>query len=189
MARARTNGLELEYDVLGKADAEPVLLIAGLGSQMTCWTAPFRALLVARGYRASDGFVAHGLNFARLIASPGHPFDAQARREQILADAERADDSAGFGRQLAAMATAGDIRPRLKGVSAPTLAVHGADDVLLPAAGGLDIVANVTGAGLRIIAGMGHDIPPELYEDIAAAIVENARRGTGKPGPDLHSRR
>lgn len=308
MARARTNGIELEYDVLGEPGAEPVLLVAGLGAQMTCWTTPFRTLLAASGRQVvrfdnrdcglsshlaaapapeitavaaatargerpdvpygldamaadavglldalgierahlvgrsmggmiallaasaypdrilsvapvmsttgnpalpqpapevlaaltrpapslsddREGFVAHGLRFARLIASPGQPFDAKERRAQILADAERAHDPAGFRRQLAAMAAAGDIRPRLSAVAAPTRVVHGAADVLLSPAGGRDIAASVPGAGLTIIDGMGHEIPPGFYGDVAAAILGNVRLASEKPEPHLHGRR
>ena len=38
-------------------------------------------------------------------------------------------------------------------------------------------VANaIPGARLKMINGMGHDLPPELYEDFAEEIDANARR-------------
>ncbi len=52
MPRAKANGIEIEYETFGPDDAPAVLLINGLGSQMTRWPAPFCEKLVARGVRA-----------------------------------------------------------------------------------------------------------------------------------------
>jgi pimeloyl-ACP methyl ester carboxylesterase len=49
VARANTNGIELEYEVFG--DGEPLLLIMGLGAQMILWPDAFVASLVRRGFR------------------------------------------------------------------------------------------------------------------------------------------
>ncbi len=38
MPKAHVNNLELEYETIGNPDAKPLLLIAGLGSQMLAWT-------------------------------------------------------------------------------------------------------------------------------------------------------
>lgn len=48
---AKANGIELAWDSFGDADAEPILLISGLGTQMIRWTRPFCEALAARGYR------------------------------------------------------------------------------------------------------------------------------------------
>ncbi|WP_163579525.1 alpha/beta fold hydrolase, partial [Klebsiella pneumoniae] len=82
---------------------------------------------------------------------------------------------AGFGRQLAAIAAAGDRRGRLATIVAPTQVVHGAADKLVPVAAGRDTAAHIKGAELRVIEGMGHDLPPELYATVISAIVDNAR--------------
>ena len=52
MPRAAVNGIEIEYETFGPDEAPPILLINGLGSQMTRWPVPFCEKLVARGYRA-----------------------------------------------------------------------------------------------------------------------------------------
>ena len=51
MARATANGLELEYDVFGDENGEPLLLIMGLGGQMTRWPVSLIDKLTARGFR------------------------------------------------------------------------------------------------------------------------------------------
>ncbi|WP_223216029.1 alpha/beta fold hydrolase [Agrobacterium pusense] len=48
---ATTNGIELAWDSFGEANAEPILLIAGLGGQMIRWSETFCNRLAASGYR------------------------------------------------------------------------------------------------------------------------------------------
>ena len=48
---ARTNGIELCYEIFGDAEAEPMLLIMGLGAQMIHWDDDFCRQMAARGFR------------------------------------------------------------------------------------------------------------------------------------------
>ncbi len=48
---ARANGIDLCYEIFGNADAEPMLLIMGLGAQMIHWDDDFCRQLAARGFR------------------------------------------------------------------------------------------------------------------------------------------
>jgi len=47
----KVNGVELAYDSYGNENNEAIILIAGLGTQMIRWTAPFCEMLAARGFR------------------------------------------------------------------------------------------------------------------------------------------
>jgi pimeloyl-ACP methyl ester carboxylesterase len=47
----RANGIELCYEIFGKDDAEPMLLIMGLGAQMILWDDEFCQQLASRGFR------------------------------------------------------------------------------------------------------------------------------------------
>ncbi len=51
MSRAQLGEIEIEYDEVGDAAAPPVLLVMGLGAQMTLWPAEFCAAIAARGHR------------------------------------------------------------------------------------------------------------------------------------------
>jgi pimeloyl-ACP methyl ester carboxylesterase len=51
MARASSNGIELEYEVFGGAEGVPLLLIGGLGTQLISWDEEFCELLAGRGFR------------------------------------------------------------------------------------------------------------------------------------------
>jgi pimeloyl-ACP methyl ester carboxylesterase len=295
MTSVTANGITIHYDSFGAPEAEAILLIAGLGTQMIRWPVPFCAALAARGYRvirfdnrdaglsthftdcpapdfaalaaalargqrpdvpytlhdmaadtiglldalaiprahlvgrsmggmiaqlvASDhaprvrsltsimsstgnpalpqaapdimamltrlapnpfadetGFLTHSLGFARCIAGPGYNFDADAHRALILEETARAYDPAGFGRQIAAIAATGDIRSRLARIAAPTLVIHGTHDRLVPPACGEDTAANIKGAELMLIAGMGHDLPPPVVQEVTDAIAALAAR-------------
>ena len=49
--KARANGIEIEYETYGDPANPTILLIMGLGAQLTLWPLPFVEALVARGYR------------------------------------------------------------------------------------------------------------------------------------------
>jgi pimeloyl-ACP methyl ester carboxylesterase len=50
MPRAKANGIELEYETFGDPNAAPLLLVGGLGTQMTGWDEGFCELLAKRGF-------------------------------------------------------------------------------------------------------------------------------------------
>ncbi|HEY6644224.1 alpha/beta hydrolase [Povalibacter sp.] len=136
------------------------------------------AVLMARAPHPSDleAYVLHGLNTLRVIGSPGAPLDEAAARERLIAEVQRNYNPAGFGRQMAAVTANGDRREKLRRITAPTMVIHGADDPLVPVAGGRDTADAIAGAELRIIPGMGHDLPPKFQEQIVDAIVSIAKR-------------
>ena len=51
MAAASVNGITLEYDVHGAPDADPLLLVMGLGGQLIGWPIGFVEALIDRGFR------------------------------------------------------------------------------------------------------------------------------------------
>jgi pimeloyl-ACP methyl ester carboxylesterase len=51
MAQVQANGITIEYDEHGDAGAPPVLLVMGLGAQMTLWPQELVDALVKRGFR------------------------------------------------------------------------------------------------------------------------------------------
>jgi pimeloyl-ACP methyl ester carboxylesterase len=54
--------------------------------------------------------------------------------------------------------------------------LHGADDPLVQPIGGETTAAAIPGAELRMIPGMGHDMPPGLYDIFLDAILSAIRR-------------
>src|ERR1019366_6900109 len=51
MARIRANGIDIEYEEFGPKTGTPILLIMGLGAQLTRWPLEFIEILTSRGYR------------------------------------------------------------------------------------------------------------------------------------------
>lgn len=137
------------------------------------------AVLAERGpdpHQDLEAFLAHSVRSARTIGSPAYPQDEAALRERALTDFRRSFYPVGFQRQYAAIMASPDRRPKLAGIKAPAMVVHGEADPLVPVAGGRDTAQNIPGAELRIIPGMGHDLPPALYDEIIDAIAAVAAR-------------
>ncbi|MDT8279638.1 MAG: alpha/beta fold hydrolase [Erythrobacter sp.] len=133
------------------------------------------ALIAPLAGMDEETLVAHGLNIARNIGSPGFPFDPQQQREKVLRNVRRSVYPAGLPRQLAAIIDDGCRRSRLADVRVPTLVLHGEDDPLVKLAAGEDTAASIPGARLVTIPGWGHDIPMPLIDRIAGEIVTHAR--------------
>lgn len=117
-----------------------------------------------------EALIAYGVKAARVIGSPGYPSDEERLQRRVRIDFERGWYPPGFARQVAAIVADGDRRPMLKSIKAPTLVIHGEDDPLVPMAGGRDTAANIAGARLLTIPGMGHDLPLALVDTLADAI-------------------
>jgi pimeloyl-ACP methyl ester carboxylesterase len=122
-----------------------------------------------------DQAVDHLLFVFGVIGSPGFQQHAAQLRPHFERVARRGLYPAGTSRQLAAILASGDRRAMLHGITAPTLVIHGADDPLVRIAAGRDTAANIYGARLKIIPGMGHDFPPALMAGIAVMIAEHCR--------------
>ena len=123
--------------------------------------------------------VDHLLFVFGVIGSPDFQQHAAELRPHFERVARRGLYPAGTSRQLAAILASGDRREMLHGITAPTLVIHGADDPLVRIAGGCDTAANIRGARLKIIPGMGHDFPPALMAGIAVMIAEHCRSDHG----------
>lgn len=129
MPIAKANGLELFYDMRGPAGAPAILLIMGLGTQMTAWSDPFCDGLAARGFRVIrfdnrdvglstkfDGVPTPNLKWAFLRAVLGisvnapYSLDDMARDAVGLLDALQIQDAhvvgASMGGMIAQLVTA-----------------------------------------------------------------------------------
>lgn len=123
-----------------------------------------------------EAFLDHGVASSTVLGSPGYPVDEAELRAQIRSDYERSFYPVGFARQMAAIVASGDRRKALAGITAPTIVIHGADDPLVPKEGGEDTAANIPGAELHLIAGMGHNLPKPLWAEVVEQIDRVAKR-------------
>jgi pimeloyl-ACP methyl ester carboxylesterase len=114
--------------------------------------------------------VAHRLSGSRLQP------DETRLRATIARAYGRGVDPRGAARQFQAILTATDRTARLGDLRIPTVVVHGLDDPLIDVSGGVATARAIPGALLRLIPGMGHDLPDGAWDMIVAAIVDNAAR-------------
>lgn len=142
-------------------------------SAMEALVAPLKSL-------DEEDLVAHGLNIAKSIGSPGFPPDPERVRERTIMSSRRSVYPPGLPRQLAAIIDDGCRRSRLASVTSPTLVLHGEDDPLVKLEGGRDTAKHIPGAKLVTIRGWGHDLPPELVEPLAGHVAEHARSVSAK---------
>ncbi|WP_260582180.1 alpha/beta fold hydrolase [Sphingopyxis sp. PET50] len=122
-----------------------------------------------------EDMIAYSVRAARVIGSPGYPAEEERLQRRVRGDFERGWYPQGVARQMAAIVADGDRRAMLKTIKAPTLVIHGEADPLVPLAGGKDTAANIPGARLMTIPGMGHDLPLALVDTLADAVAGHAR--------------
>ena len=125
-----------------------------------------------------EDLIAYSVNAARVIGSPGYPPDEERLQRRVRSDFERGWYPQGVARQMAAIVADGDRRKMIRTITAPTLVIHGEADPLVPLEAGRDTAANIPGARLMTIPGMGHDLPLGLVDTLADAISDHARAGT-----------
>jgi pimeloyl-ACP methyl ester carboxylesterase len=117
----------------------------------------------------------------RTIGSPGFPFEEDELRRTAERSYERGYDPAGTGRQLAAILAAGDRTAELRGVTAPTVVIHGTRDRMVMPSGGRETARAIPGARLVMIEGMGHDLPRGAWDEIIGAMLANMERAEAPP--------
>jgi pimeloyl-ACP methyl ester carboxylesterase len=123
-----------------------------------------------------EDVIERALRVFRVAGSPGFPLDEAAVRDRTGRAYDRAYDPLGVTRQALAVIASGDRTARLRSVEVPTLVLHGADDRMCDASGGRATAAAIPGAELVIIDGMGHNLPRELWPEIASRIADLVRR-------------
>ena len=161
--RSITSSASLPSDVSGLAAARYVHL--GLIARLARMRYP----------EGRDGDIALGLALARVVASPGYPFDeaeARARIERDVVSGVR--DTAAQSRQVGAKWHGG----RLAELRVPALVLHGERDPLLRPAAGERTAAAIDGARLVLLPGVGHDMPAAVWPRVAAEVRALADRAT-----------
>ena len=115
-----------------------------------------------------------------LVGSPAYPPDPTDLAERAGLAYDRGHDEVAIARQAAATVASGDRTPRLASLDVPTLVIHGTHDTLCDASGGRATAAAIPGAELILIDGMGHDLPPGLWDRIADHIARIVARGEAR---------
>lgn len=112
---------------------------------------------------------------SRAIGSPAYPADEDQLRELAGAAYDRAYRPEGLLRQLGAIFSTRDRTEDLGRVRTPFLVIHGEEDPLISLSGGQATADAVPGARLLTLPGMGHDLPPQLWDTITDGIAANTQ--------------
>lgn len=105
----------------------------------------------------------------------GRHFDDDRARRSATVAYDRAFRPDGVGRQLAALLASGDRTHEIKGITAPTLVIHGDQDPLVDVSGGVATAGCIPGAALMVLEGVGHDVPPVFHRLVLDRLVEHFR--------------
>ena len=154
---ARTRSLTSIMSTTGNSSLPP-----GSPEAMAILTEPMpndRAAVVERSIKTDA-----------VIGSPAYPGDPAHLRERAGMLFDRSFHPVGSARQMAAIMAHGDRRPALRELDVPALVIHGQADSLVPVEGGIDTHEAIAGSELMLIEGMGHNLPPELWDDIVERI-------------------
>lgn len=125
MAKVRARGLEFEYDQFGDPSSPPLLLVMGLGAQMTSWDEDFCRLLASKGFHVTrfdnrDAGLSTHLDHMPVPA----PLDVlQGKAEPAYTIEDMADDAAAVMDALG-IAPAHIVGASMGGFIAQTLAIR-----------------------------------------------------------------
>lgn len=87
---------------------------------------------------------------------------------------------AGFLRHLLAVISATNRRPLLGALKIPVSIVHGDADPIFAVAAAEELAGAIPGARLRLVPGMGHDLPPPFWPAVLEAVTTAAAPPSGR---------
>jgi pimeloyl-ACP methyl ester carboxylesterase len=119
---------------------------------------------------SKDDVIKYSMRLARVIGSPGYPRSDERLRKDATEAYDRAYYPQGIARQYDAALSSGSLRRYDLKITAPTVVIHGRDDILMRPSGGRAIASAVPGARLVMFDGMAHDLPDELFDPIVAEL-------------------
>jgi pimeloyl-ACP methyl ester carboxylesterase len=136
-------------------------------------------LFLSRPSGGREDYIELAVKLFRAIGSK-KGFDEDNIRELAGASWDRGINSAGYGRQLAAITADGNRSKRLSRINVPTLVIHGNDDRLISPSGGRATARAIPGAKLLKVDDMGHDLPRPVWPKLIDAITVHAQRAAEK---------
>jgi len=119
---------------------------------------------------SKDDVVRYSMRLSRVIGSPGYPRSDERLRKDATEAYDRAYYPQGIARQYDAALSSGSLRRYDLKITAPTVVIHGRDDILMRPSGGRAIASAIPGARLVMFDGMAHDLPDELFDPIVKEL-------------------
>lgn len=128
-------------------------------------------------------WVDHLVAGERPFASATVPFDEGDARALATVVVERTRDLDAAMVNHTAAPQGDPWRSLLPSIAVPTTVIHGEDDPLFPVGNGEALAAEIPGATLHRIAGMGHELPARVRPTVAALVVDTVRRAEAAVPP------
>ncbi len=127
-----------------------------------------------------EDFLRNQIETDYVLDSPGYPLDKAEIKARRNRSVQRNYDPAALQRQQAVVFFDRFISTyrydNLPKIQAPTLIIHGMDDVLVPVESAKDLAERIPQSKLSLIPGMNHNIPSALAAEFIKLISENAKR-------------
>jgi len=138
-------------------------------------------LMLAKAPRSRDEFVERIVKTFSVIGSPAYPADQTRLRQMAGEMYERSHNPRGVLRQMHAISASGDRTAALRKLDLPVTVIHGTRDPLVRPSGGRATARAIPGARLRVVEGMGHDLPREIWPVFTDEIAATASRAGWQP--------
>lgn len=135
------------------------------------------AALMAPAPRDREQAMRRAVDAWRVMNGPACAVDLARTRRMAELAYDRGRNPPGVVRQLAGIIASPSRAEGLRRLRVPTLVIHGDRDPLVPPEGGRRTAALVAGAALDIVPGMGHALPPPMWERLVDRIARHASRG------------
>ena len=117
-----------------------------------------------------EDVIKNSMRVSRVIGSPGYPRSEERLRNDATEAYDRAYYPQGIGRHFDAALSSGSLRRYDLKITAPTVVIHGREDILMRPSGGKAIASAIPGARLVMFDGMAHDLPEALFDDIITEL-------------------
>jgi pimeloyl-ACP methyl ester carboxylesterase len=118
------------------------------------------------------------LEAERLCAARSRPADTDYLQDLVDRTIDRANSIGAMTNHSVMEHGEGDPIDALRGIALPTLVMHGTDDPMFPIEHGIALSELIPGASLLELDGNGHELPPAVWDEVAAAILAH----TGQAG-------
>jgi pimeloyl-ACP methyl ester carboxylesterase len=133
-------------------------------------------LMLAKAPRSRDAYAERIVKTFEVVGSPAYETDGERLRELAGRMYDRSHNPRGILRQMHAITASGDRTEALRKLRLPATVIHGTRDPLVRPSGGRATARAIPGARLRIVEGMGHDLPRELWPLFSSEIADTASR-------------
>ena len=152
-------------------------IMSTTGNRRVGWQHPkiIPALLSSAG-STRDSYVERSLRTSAILGSPAFPGDEELARARAYETYDRGWNAGGVTRHMLAVLAQSDRTKDLAKLDLPVSVIHGLSDPLVHRSGGKAVANAVPGAEHLEIAGLGHDLPAQLYDTYVDAIVRTAQR-------------